>query len=75
MVDECMLTTHSPMHSAAYALDPEFLGCSKDFDEATQLGLLTVIERLCLRDAILDSGDASLILTSPAVISRVAQAE
>lgn len=41
---------HSPMHAAAYSLDPEFLSTVGDRDQATQDGLLQVIERICLRD-------------------------
>ena len=41
---------HSPFHAAGYALDPEFMEMQKDMDEATQDGLMTVVERLCLLD-------------------------
>lgn len=43
---------HSDFHAAAYALDPEFLEYTNDLDEATQEGLLRVLEKLSLRDAI-----------------------
>lgn len=71
---------HSPFHSAAYALDPEYLSTVGGIDAATQEGLTTVIERMCLRDAIMASSDpeaamASLTTSSPEVVQRVAQAE
>eukprot|EP00966_Prymnesium_polylepis_P086054 1991594-Prymnesium_polylepis.1 len=43
---------HSPMHAAGYALDPEFMSTEGETDAATQEGLMTVIERLMLRDVI-----------------------
>ena len=72
---------HSPFHAAAYALDPEYLETVGELDEACQQGVLIVIERMCLRDAIkLAGGDeenAILTITakSPEVVQRVAQAE
>lgn len=71
---------HSDMHSAAYALDPEFQDLVVDIDDATQEGLQRVFERLSLRDAILSSADPEaasrrLTLQSEEVVKRVAQAE
>ena len=43
---------HSPMHAAGMALDPEFMERAADFDESTQEGLMTVVERLSLLDVI-----------------------
>lgn len=48
---------HSEMHAAAYALDPEFIEASGELDAATQEGLLAVLRRMALRDAILASDD------------------
>ena len=42
---------HSPMHSAGYALDPEFMEMTEK-DEATQTGLITIVERIALRDEL-----------------------
>ncbi|KAL1530191.1 hypothetical protein AB1Y20_001107 [Prymnesium parvum] len=71
---------HSPFHSIAYALDPEFLECVGNVDAATQEGVLTVIERLCLLDAITESSKPeeawkTLSTTSPKVVAKIAQAE
>lgn len=71
---------HSEMHAAAYALDPEFVESVGEFDAATQSGLLAVLERMALRDAILASDDPEeaclrLDLSSPEVVERVAQVE
>ena len=71
---------HSEMHAAAYALDPEFIESAGDLDSATQDGLLAVLERMALRDAILASDDpesACVLLdqSSPVVLQRVAQCE
>jgi len=71
---------HSPFHAAAYALDPEYLQTVGDLDEATQDGVLKVIERMCLRDAMMAAGGgeeamSTLTLESPEVVERVAQAE
>jgi hypothetical protein len=41
---------HSEMHAAGYALDPEFMSMASDMDEATQAGLIAIIEKVCLRD-------------------------
>lgn len=67
---------HSDMHSAAYALDPEFLGTVGDRDDATQQGLLNVIERVCLRDelaATVMSERCTITIDSDAVQGRVAK--
>ena len=71
---------HSPFHAAGYALDPEFLEASGEFDAATMEGLMTVLDRLCLRDAVMASPDPErawreLTLSSAEVVARVAQAE
>lgn len=67
------------MHAAAYALDPEFLETAGDLDEATQTGLLNVIEKMCLREAMLscETLEEALLLKfdSEPVVSLVAQAE
>lgn len=69
---------HSPFHAAAYALDPEFMETVGELDGSTQDGLLTVIERLCLRDAILAAEDPEvawlqLTTSSSEVVARTAQ--
>ena len=71
---------HSDFHAAAYALDPEFLETVGELDQATQEGVLNVLERMCLRDVIYLSEDReeatrTLNATSPEVVTRVAQAE
>ena len=38
---------HSPMHAAGYALDPEFMMNTKEWDEAVTEGTLKIIERMC----------------------------
>jgi hypothetical protein len=43
---------HSEFHAAGYALDPEFMEMAADTDEATQNGLMNVIEKICLRDVL-----------------------
>ena len=48
---------HSDFHAAAYALDPEFLETVGELDQATQEGVLNVLERMCLRDVIYLSED------------------
>ena len=67
---------HSPMHAAGMALDPEFMERAADFDESTQEGLMTVVERLSLLDVIFESANpaaAQLTLTteSPKVAERI----
>eukprot|EP00965_Chrysotila_dentata_P100979 3335903-Pleurochrysis_carterae.AAC.1 len=49
---------HFPFHAAGYALDPEFLDTDGDTDKFTQDGLITVVERKCLADVLLESSDA-----------------
>ena len=71
---------HSDFHAAAYALDPEYLETVGSLDQATQDGVLAVIERMCLRDVIFMSDDhehaiSTLTVQSPEVVARVAQAE
>lgn len=71
---------HSDFHAAAYALDPEFIGVADDLDDATQQGLLNVLEKLSLRDAILSSSDPesaakTLTVESHEVVQRITQAE
>ena len=71
---------HSPFHAAGYALDPEFIETVGDLDDSTTKGLMTVIDRMCLRDEIMASADPErawreLSSSSPAVVARVAQAE
>ena len=58
------------------ALDPEFMERAADFDESTQEGLMTVVERLSLLDVIFESANpaaAQLTLTteSPKVAERI----
>lgn len=69
---------HSPMHSAGYALDPEFWETKGAHDTATQEGLLTVMQRICLRD-IYETASASereaLTLNSDVVQERVSVVE
>ena len=48
---------HSPFHAAGYALDPEFLETVGELDSATQEGLMTVLERMALRDVIMGAAD------------------
>jgi hypothetical protein len=66
---------HSDFHSAGYALDPEFIECVGDLDGPTQDGVLFVIQRMCLRDAMVANEHKELTLSSPEVVERVAQAE
>jgi len=71
---------HSPFHAAAYALDPEYMETVGELDAATQEGLMTVLERMALRDVIMLSADPfdainNVTTSSPEVVSRVAQAE
>lgn len=47
---------HSPFHGAAYALDPQFMMVVQDIDEHCEKGFTTVLERLCIRDVILEKG-------------------
>ena len=70
---------HSPFHAAGYALDPEFMEMQKDMDEATQEGLMTVVERICLRDEIASAANptearSKLTTESDEVQARIAKA-
>ena len=70
---------HSDMHAAAYALDPEFIATAGKLDGPTQEGLMNVISKLSLRDALLaaedpDAAVLTLNLKSPEVFQREAQA-
>lgn len=71
---------HSDFHAAGYALDPEFLETVGDLDAATQDGLLNVIERLCLREAMLEALEngqdyKSIKVTDKCILDRVCQTE
>lgn len=71
---------HSDMHAAAYALDPEFIEAADELDEPTQNGLLRVLEKLSLRDAILSSADPeqawkTMSTSDSEVVVRIAQVE
>eukprot|EP00966_Prymnesium_polylepis_P001204 27388-Prymnesium_polylepis.1 len=71
---------HSPFHAAAFALDPEFMETAGELDGATMESLMTVIERMCLRDAIMASEEpetawCQLTTSSSEVVARIAQAE
>lgn len=44
---------HSPMHAAAYALDPHFFHVAADIDSACKEGLFKAMERMMIRDVIL----------------------
>jgi hypothetical protein len=70
---------HGVMHAAAYALDPEYIWIEGDWDDATQEGFLTVVERLCLWLEIRSSpcvqkAITELSLTSPSVVARISRA-
>ena len=48
------------MHSAGFALDPEFIQSLKGTRQRhTQSGLQSVIEKVCLRDEIFESANAA----------------
>ncbi len=68
---------HSIFHAAGYALDPEFMEMQGNLDEATQTGLMTVIERLSLLDEITAEKDQvkarELTIESNAVQERIAK--
>jgi hypothetical protein len=72
---------HSHMHAAGYALDPEFMEHTSNWDTATSNGVLEVIERLCLRDAIQDNKEGHtnpfemITTTSDVVVEMVAKCE
>jgi hypothetical protein len=48
---------HSEFHAAGYAMDPEFQHLAKDMDEATQNGLINVVEKICYRDVLAEAED------------------
>lgn len=80
LVNERWEYLHSFMHAAGYAFDPEFFEHRKDWDEAVTNGVMEMIERICLRKAILESSDPSkardeLTVDSPVVVSEVAACE
>lgn len=78
---------HSPMHAAAYALDPKYMEVAAGIDAHCQDGLFLVMERMCIRDVMMElKMDVSTLenLTKatrevnrnhPKVLSRVAQGE
>ena len=68
---------HSEFHAAGYALDPEFMEMS-DLDEATQNGLINVIEKICYRDVLAEADDLAaarrtITMDSDVVQTRVAK--
>ena len=67
---------HSEMHAAGYALDPEFMSMASDMDEATQSGLIAIIEKVSLRDemaAAQSTAEAdALTIESDKVQARIA---
>lgn len=65
---------HSDFHAAAYALDPEFLEAVGGLDGHTQQGVLNVIKKCCLRDAMIENLEKHITLWSPEVIEKVAAA-
>jgi hypothetical protein len=48
---------HSDMHAASYALDAEYLNTAGDLDDATQMGLMNIIQRHSLRTVLLQQPD------------------
>ena len=72
---------HSDMHAAGYAFDPEFIENTGEWDAAVSSGVLEVIERLCLREAIRKNKEAhtnprEMITTqSEVVVEMVAECE
>ena len=72
---------HSFMHGAGYALDAEFIENTNGWDEATMNGVMEMIERLCLRDSIIENREGhtdpqkELTTQSEVVVNKVAQAE
>ena len=67
----------SEFHAAGYALDPEFIEMADDMDQATQNGLMNVIEKICYRD-VLDEAEnkaeacRTISMDSEIVSTRVA---
>lgn len=78
---------HSPMHAAAYALDPQFIQVANNLDAHCVKGFTTVLERMCIRDVIIQKqldvttekglAEATEQITArhPDVVRRVAQGE
>ena len=82
---------HSYMHGAGYPLDPEFIDFKKTdngeeeekstWDEAVQNGVTEIVERLCLRECMLENKEKhdnpveALTVQSPVVIEKVAACE
>ena len=67
---------HSEFHAAGYALDPEFMEMANDVDEATQNGLINVIEKICYRDVLAEAENPNearktITMDSAAVQTRV----
>ena len=50
---------HSEMHAAGYGLDPELMQMASDMDEATQQGLISIIEKVCLLEAKIEAEKSS----------------
>ena len=50
---------HSEMHAAGYALDPEFMSMASDMDQATQDGLISIIEKICLLEEKIEASKVS----------------
>ena len=69
------------MHAAGYAFDPEFMENTTEWDSAVSTGVLEVIERLCLRDAIMQNKEGHenphemISKESTVVIEMVAECE
>lgn len=71
---------HSPMHAAGYALDPEFMAHTKNWDDHVNDGVIEAANRLCLREAILRSEDPKaarkeLTRNSDAVVALSAECD
>lgn len=72
---------HSFMHGAGYALDPEFLESTGSWDQAISNGVHEIIERLCLRECILENKGKydeplkSITTDSDEVVQKVADCE
>ena len=62
------------MHAAGYALDPEFMEFSKDMDQATQEGLQSIVEKMCLRDKMVELNSTTLTVESEVVQERIGEA-
>lgn len=80
MVDERWEYLHSFVHAAGYAFDPEFYEHRNNWDEAVSNGVMEMIERICLRQAMLNAGDTDkarqeLTTESPEVVAEVAACE